>query len=113
MKLLPEMIEQIKVSEWVKQNTDLPFIHIPNEAKRSPTLGNILKRMGLRAGASDIFIPRAAKGFHGLWIELKAGTNRPTENQLKFIEDMKKEGYEAMTCWGSESAIQIICDFYA
>ena len=112
MKLNPETIEQIKVHEWVKQKTDLPFIHIPNEAKRTITLGNILKRMGMRAGVSDIFIPRASKGYHGLWIELKVGSNQPTENQIQFIEDMHKEGYQAMTCWGADSAIRVIRDFY-
>jgi hypothetical protein len=112
MRLPPEIIEQIKVHEWVKQRTNLPFIHVPNEAKRSPSLGAVLKRMGLRAGVSDIFIPRAKDNFHGLWIELKMKGNRPTENQLQFIADMKNEGYEAMVCYESAAAIEAIKNFY-
>lgn len=112
MNLSQESIEQIKVHEWAKQCTDLPFIHIPNEGKRSFANGSILKRMGLQPGVSDIFIPRAANGFHGLWVELKTGHNKPTENQLKFIDNMKKEGYEATVCWNAENAINFISNFY-
>lgn len=112
MPLNPEAIEQIKVHEWVKQNTDLPFLHIANEGKRSYVNGSILKRMGMKPGVSDIFIPRSTKEHHGLWIELKTGYNKPTNHQLQFIDDMKKEGYEAITCWGADATIEKIRDFY-
>lgn len=107
-----EQIEQVKVREWVRNNTDLPFIYIPNDGKRSPQLGLLMKRMGLCPGASDIFIPRATKRYHGLFIELKAGKNKPTLLQLKFIDDMIIEGYGAYVAYGAEEAIAIIKQFY-
>jgi hypothetical protein len=112
LKLKPETIAQIQVREWVIQNTDLPFIHVANERLASPAMGSILKRMGVRSGVSDIFIPRANKTQHGLFIELKVGVNKPTPSQLQFINEMIAEGYGAFVAYGSEEAILIIKQFY-
>ncbi len=107
-----ESIEQIKVAEWIKQCTNLPFMHIANERRTTPQHGAILKRMGVRAGVSDIFIPRANKTCHGLWIELKVGKNKPSPSQLEFINEMLTEGYGAFVAYGAEEAILIIKSFY-
>ena len=66
-----EDIEQIKVVEWLKNRTDLPFFAICNQRNTTPQYGSLLKRMGLRAGVSDLCIPRATKDYHGAFIELK------------------------------------------
>lgn len=113
MILKPETIAQIQVYEWVKQKTDLPFLHIANEGKRSVSNGRILKRMGMRSGVSDIFIPRASRGYHGLWIELKTGGTKPTREQIQFLDDMIREGYEARLIYEAQSAIDFIAHFYS
>jgi len=107
-----EDVEQIKIVEWVKQCTDLPIIHIANQRQTSPQHGSLLKRMGVLPGTSDLFFPRMSKGKSGLWIELKVGSNKPTELQIKFIENMKKEGYEGIVCWGADESIKFIKNFY-
>jgi hypothetical protein len=112
LKLGDECLEQIKVYEFVKQCTDLPFLHIANERSCSIQQGMILKRMGVRAGVSDIFIPRANKTLHGLWIELKFGKNKLSSSQLKFINEMIAEGYGAFVAYGAEEAILVIKSFY-
>jgi len=112
MKFGKESIEQIKVFEWVKNNTNLPFMHIANERSCTPQQGSILKRMGVRAGVSDIFIPRASKGHHGCFIELKVGANKPTDLQKLFLEEMTNEGYFAACVWGSDAAIEVIKCLY-
>lgn len=112
MKVGKETICQVQVCEWVKQKTDLPFIHIANERVTSAPSGSLLKKMGVRAGVSDCFIPRANSTHHGLWIELKIPPNKPTDLQKKFLEDMKKEGYGTFVAYSSLEAIQIIKDFY-
>jgi len=108
----PEQIEQIKVVEWVKQNTNLKLIYIPNDGKRSPTLGRILKRMGLYPGTSDIFMPQSNGKHHGLWIELKVHPNKPTKLQLSFLDDMHSLGYGCAIAYGAEEAIDCIKAFY-
>lgn len=112
MPLKPEQIEQIIVFDWIRHHKldDYAF-HIANERKASPQAGALLKRMGVKSGVSDIFIAIPSNGFHGLWLELKAGKNRPTESQIKFLEDMRSKGYEALWCTGADKAKQIITDY--
>lgn len=56
-----------------------------------------MKREGMLPGASDILIPMARGGFHGLWVELKAHGKHPTDKQYKFLAAMRDEGYD--TFW--------------
>lgn len=109
----PEIIAQIQVAEYVKQCTDLPFIHIANERSTSPQSGALLKRMGVYKGASDIFIPRANKSYHGLFIELKVGKNKASVDQINFIHRMIEEGYGGFVAYSSNEAILIIKQFYS
>lgn len=107
-----EAAEQIIVHEWVKNNTDLPFIHIANERRCSPQRGNLLRKMGVKKGVSDIFIPRANQDYHGLWIELKAQRGTLSRHQENFITQMRNENYFADVAFGANAAIEIIKAFY-
>lgn len=91
----PEQIAQKMIYEYISKYTDLPFHHSPNEGKRKIQYGAILKSMGLMAGFSDIFIPRATELFYGTFIEIKIKPNKPTEAQLNFVSNMLREGYYA------------------
>ena len=115
IKYPTENQEQIKLFEWINQHPILqPYcFHIPNEGKRSPHMGALLKRMGMRPGVSDVFVAYPSNGKHGLWLELKARNaagkyNKPTVPQLQFIDDMRKMGYTAFVCNGAEQAIKAI-----
>jgi hypothetical protein len=108
-----EDIEQIVVVEFVKQCTDLPVFHIPNQRQTSPQHGAMLKRMGVWAGCADLFFPRSNHFKKGLFIELKTLKGRPTEKQIAFLEAMEREGYSTQICYGSKEAIETIKAFYA
>lgn len=107
---MSERSEQIKLFQWIKLHPILKnhSIYIPNDGKRSPILGSIYKKMGMRPGTSDIFIALPRSGYHGFWIELKAGKNVATIAQLQFIDDMRKENYKADVIWGADNAIEAI-----
>lgn len=109
-----EDVEQICLFRWAAYNKgrwpelDL-MIHIPNGGKRSKAEAARFKEMGVRAGVSDVFLPVARSGCHGLWIEMKRlYSGRPTHDQLEWIEDMIKQGYEATVCHGWEQAVKVI-----
>jgi len=108
----PEKVEHIKVVEWLRQKTDLPYLHIANERKTTIQHNIMLKKMGVRAGVSDLFLPRGNEHFSGLWLEMKAPGGRITNSQVKFLKDMRDEGYETAVCYSSEEAIEFIKDFY-
>lgn len=110
---MAEREEQIKLFNWMHlhpQLKDLAF-SIPNEGKRSLVLGRLYKRMGLRSGTPDIFIPFPTKTYHGCFIELKFGRNKATPAQEKFIERLRNQGYAAEVIWGADAAIEFIIKY--
>ncbi len=110
MTLKPEQLEQIKLFDWIRSRKDIsPYaFHIANERKTSPIEGRILKRMGVRSGASDAFIGIAKGRWHGMFLELKAGNNTPTESQEQFMYDMASQGYYCIWASGYEHARKCI-----
>lgn len=108
-----EAQEQKSLMEWAKwQEKKYPelkmLMHVPNEGKRSKRYGAELKRMGLKAGFPDLglFVPRNNKS--GLFLEMKVGRNKCTENQKKWIRNLLEQGYEVKVCYSCEEAIQVI-----
>lgn len=85
--------------------------HVPNEGKRSVRTGARLKASGLRAGVPDVCLPVAHGGFIGLYIELKVGTNKPTENQKKWLLALRSAGHLTAVCYGWEEAMRLIVDY--
>ena len=104
MKLGPEDIELIKVFDWLRENPDIEedCFHIANERKCSIIQGNILKRKGVKSGVADILVAIPMGGYHGLWVELKTGKNKPTPNQKRFLARMTARGYLAICVWDFE-----------
>ena len=99
--------EQAAVVDWCDLH-GIPVVHIPNEGKRSAWAGAALKRAGMQPGFPDLFIPLARKGYHGLFVEMKVGKNKPTEKQKEWIKRLSKEGYAACVRYGADAAISTI-----
>lgn len=116
---------QIMVCNWVKTNTDLPFIHIANQRQCNPTRGKILKQMGVMPGVFDIFIPREfidqfkfhgipqAECYNGLFLELKTSRGKLSKLQLEFRKMIEREGFKTEVAYGFEEAINFIKKFYS
>lgn len=101
-----ETTEQIALFNWAKRTESiLPELallyHVPNEGKR--TNGGILKAAGLKSGVPDICLPVANNGFHGLYIELKFGKNKPTKAQEEYMAMLKTQGYKTAVCYGADA----------
>lgn len=87
------------------------MFHIPNEGVRTKANGARLKAEGLRAGVPDIMLPVARGAYHGLFVELKAGKNRPSNAQERWLTTLSGQGYMAVVCWGWESAKNMIINY--
>lgn len=105
-----ESQEQIAVIDYCDFK-HIPIFHIPNGGSRNKIEAANLKRQGVRAGVPDLMLPVAKQGYHGLFIEMKVGYNKPTENQEKWIELLSKNGYLVKTCWGADEAINLITNY--
>ena len=86
----------------------IPIVHIPNEGKRSLSYAARMKRMGLRSGFPDLFVPLARGGYHGLFIEMKYGKNKTTKDQKEWLATLSAEGYACAVCYSAAEAIKII-----
>ena len=82
--------------------------HVPNGGKRDKATAAVLKRQGVKAGVPDIMLPAARAGYHGLYIELKAGENTTTKKQKEWLEYLRQQGYYTAVCYGWQPAAQLI-----
>ena len=103
------------LSHPVKQLKWLHAVH--NQGHGDAIRGAKAKAEGVKAGVSDIFLPVPIREsvynvyYHGLYIELKAGKNNPTDVQLEFIHDATMAGYCAKVAYGWLEARKIILDY--
>ncbi|WP_447875175.1 VRR-NUC domain-containing protein [Serratia fonticola] len=102
----PELEEQAALITWANK-TDIGgvrigeyLLHIPNEGKRGPKARKDAKRLGLRAGVSDLFLALPRGGYAGLWLEMKAIDGKPTAEQVSWLNKMIGSGYAAVLCYG-------------
>ncbi len=82
--------------------------HIPNGGKRDARTAANLKRQGVKAGVPDLHLPVARGGYHGLYIELKVGNNKPTKLQNEWLCNLNKQDYLAIVCYGWQQAAEML-----
>lgn len=112
----PESSEQVSLFEWCEYSLgkypqlSLLF-HVPNGGFRSAATAGRMKAEGVKAGVPDLCLPVARGGYHGLFIEMKAGKNKPTELQKKWLTDLQEQGYLTAVCYGWEEAARLLTDY--
>ena len=113
----PEHLAQAALFRWAEyQSKRLPelalMFAIPNGGFRTKATAAKLKAEGVKAGIPDICLPVARRwrdmDFHGLWIEMKAGRNKPTANQIWWHMQLSQQGYRVAVCYSWEAAIEVI-----
>lgn len=117
-----EAEEQRTIVQWLRLQPLLRdrFFKINNEGKRSLAQGANLKALGMRSGASDIFIAFPTSLYHGLFLEVKrnmhyhaSAKQSPTWlAQIKFMEDVKSVGYDAHFCYGFDDCKKIVEHYF-
>ena len=105
-----EANEQIKVIQYCDLRK-LPVYHIPNGGSRNKMEAANLKLQGVRAGVPDLCFPVAMRGYHGMYIEMKAGRNSTTDAQDAWLGLLKGNGYYTAVCYGFDEARKVI-DWY-
>ena len=108
-----EAKEQADLMDWVAYaGGRFPALrllyHVPNGGRRNPREAAHLKRQGVKKGVPDLCLPVARGGFHGLYIELKYGRNKPTEDQAAWIAALREQGYAAEVCYGWQQAKELL-----
>lgn len=107
-----EDILQNSVINYIKYKYPKVFvIHVPNEGKRTPFERYKFKFLGGVSGVPDLLIFTQNKKYNGLAIELKAGYNKPTENQKDCLKRLKNANWSALWSNNLDDCIKIIDNY--
>ena len=94
MKQLESKLQILCVKWFRLQFPNVLIFSIPNGGQRSLITAKILKAEGTVSGVADLQILKAKKGYNGLFIEMKYGKGKQSENQsiskLETRVNMKK-----------------------
>jgi len=102
-----ENSEQKQLIQWVKQYPWGQFLfHICNESVGGYGWTVRNRQMGVRKGVPDLCLPIPTKEYHGLFIEMKAGKGKPSEEQKDWINFLNTVGYKAVICNGWKAAAE-------
>lgn len=84
---------------------------IPNGGKRHRGTAIKLKAEGVRAGVPDIFLAIPRPPYAGLFIEMKFGRNRPTDEQKLWLSELNRHGYKCAISYSWVDAADEIWDY--
>jgi len=109
----PEDVEQANLIRWCKQAEIIypelaRIFHIPNGGLRNRIVAAKLVGQGVKAGVLDLFLPVPIYGWHGLWIEMKSLTGRPSAEQKDWARFLAGQGYAVAVCHGADVARDVI-----
>lgn len=114
-----ESLEQQNLIQWCELSKskykDLDLIYaVPNGGSRHKLEAIKLKREGVKSGVPDLLLPVIILKYeyYGLYIEMKYGKNKTSENQKKYIERLKNQGYKVEVCYGFYEAKLVIEKYY-
>lgn len=113
---MSEHTEQAALFEWAAWNQSkaaaLNMLYaVPNGGKRDKRTAAMLKAEGVKRGVPDVVLPVARGGFHGLYIEMKVGRNKTSDEQNTWIAALEAEGYCTVVAYGWEAAARALCDY--
>lgn len=124
----PEDDIQLALFQWITLATPrIPQLalafHVPNGGGRSKIEGARLKGLGVRPGVPDVLIPGIVYKPHpdaedecitytGLAIELKAGKNKPTPEQLDWHKRLDGVGWLVRVCYSFDEARAEIANYF-
>lgn len=102
----PEFQMQSAVFTWARMpcvTAQYPGINLlegsMNGVKLTAIQAAKAKAAGMLRGAHDLHLPVPRGGFTGLSIELKAGKNKPTEEQIAYGEALIEQGWKVLYLW--------------
>lgn len=84
---------------------------VPNGGARAFRTAARLKAEGVHPGVSDLHLPVARGGYHGLWIEMKTETGRVSPAQKEWIAGMTSLGHLAIVARSWDYARSVITEY--
>lgn len=102
---MTETQEQKQLIQWTRTDPRLQYLfHIPNESVGGEGWIIRNRQMGVKSGVPDLFYPVPLHGYHGMFIEMKAGRGRTSKDQDRWIKVLEAFGYKCVVAHGWEEA---------
>ena len=113
-------MNSISLSEFAIQKQIIGYLNIkkilyfaiPNGELRTKATGAKLKKMGVKRGIPDIFIPMPCCEDAGLWLEVKSINGKPTVFQRIWMNDLIEQGYAVHIVKSLNEAIECIEKYF-
>ena len=107
-----ETQEQKQLIQWCRTDPRYQYLfHISNESVGGPGWRIRNRQMGVKSGVPDLFYPVPMKGYHGLFIEMKANKGRLSMEQKKWIAALEQLGYKCVVAHGWEQAKEALIEY--
>ena len=108
-----EHSHQVAVFLWgarhLKTHPMLEWLYaIPNGGERNKIVAARLKAEGVKSGVSDLCLPFKAKGYSGLYIEMKKPGGRESTEQKKFGAFVQTQGFLYRCCMNWQEAVETL-----
>ena len=103
--------DQLFKAGWCSGPVRNYLFHVANGGFRNPREAAKLKRMGVTAGVSDLFLAVPCNGWPGLWIELKAPGGRLSQPQRDFLGRMSVAGYQTAVTFSEDETKAVIAKY--
>lgn len=84
---------------------------VPNGGIRGPRAAAMMRSEGQEKGVPDAFVMYPACGYHGLVIEFKDATGRLSEDQERWIANLRQAGYMVSVQRDPKTALALV-EFY-
>ncbi|HEY5588396.1 MAG TPA: VRR-NUC domain-containing protein [Candidatus Paceibacterota bacterium] len=111
MKHLESQLQINCVKYFRLQYPTVLIFAIPNGGSRNIITASILKREGVISGIPDLFIAHGTIFCNGLFIEMKQGKGKLTDNQTEVIKKLRENNYKVEVCYSFDE-FKIIVDEY-
>lgn len=100
---------QVSVASFLSYHPGhLLFFHVPNGGYRNAREGAKFKKMGVKAGVSDIILIEPIGPYSGLVIELKAKGGNLRPSQTDFLKAVRERGFLVAVCWNLDAVKEVV-----
>lgn len=83
----------------------------PNGGLRHEATAGRMKAEGQKKGYPDLSYDKPRGIYCGMRIELKYGRNKPSPEQIAFLNQLSDDGYYCVLCYGDKEAIDAILHY--
>lgn len=108
--------EQATLFQWAETVTVeypmLRWLHaVPNGGHRHKAVAAALTAEGLKPGVPDVCLPYPSRGYHGLYLEMKAKGGRVRPDQQPWLNYLESVGYKVNVGWSWIEGAQCILEY--